>query len=69
MELNTSAIINDQFLSLNKWLTANKVKINVKKTKYVLYSYTGSLSFNQPIKMGGDTVYKTDIIKIFGRHT
>lgn len=58
--------INDNLLPIVEWITANRLKINVEKTKYILYSYRGQNSLRQPIKIGHEIVEQTDCVKFLG---
>ena len=57
--------INKELTFLNKWLTANKISINVSKTKYLLFSYRNKIKL-RTIKIGKSKISETDHIKFLG---
>ena len=58
-------IINKELTSLNKWLNANKISINVSKTKYLLFSYRNQIKL-RTIKIGKAKISEKDHIKFLG---
>lgn len=59
-------IINANLDNVAKWLTSNKIKINIDKTKYMIYSYRGENRFSQEICMGNDEIGQVNHIKFLG---
>ena len=36
----SSTMINDELKKISRWLAANKLSLNVRKTKYMFFSYS-----------------------------
>ena len=47
---------NANLEKVTKCLTSIKIKINIDKTKYMIYSYRGENMFSQVIGMGNDVI-------------
>jgi len=59
-------LINHNLLSVGKWLNCNKIKINVSKTKYILYSYRGNCAFESQIRIADHIIEQTEFVKFLG---
>ena len=46
--------INANLVKISEWLTANKIQINIDKTKDILYSFRGNYKFETPIKINNN---------------
>jgi len=65
--LNDSVrVINDSLLCVSEWLSCNRIRINISKTKYILYSYRGVLTFNSPVMIGDNFIGQTESVKFLG---
>ena len=60
-----TASINKELDHVNKWLTANRIGINGKKTNYILFSYKRKISLPL-IKIGKDKIHEIDSTKFLG---
>ena len=60
---NAHVDINRNLVSVNRWLCANKIQVNVQKTKYVIYSYRGQLKLKK--KLGISWMCLSQALTIF----
>ena len=58
---------NLDLASLNSWLSANKLYLNVDKTKYMILSNRKQLS-NLDLKIGSSAIERTNVHKFLGVH-
>ena len=58
-------VINKDLLSINKWLKANKIKINVSKNKYIIFSYRKQFLLPN-IQHDAENIEVTDSLKFLG---
>ena len=66
--VNTISIYNDVCQNLNSvydWLSENKIKVNVDKCKYIIFSY-GRKTDLPPLKFGTGTILQTSNYKFLG---
>ena len=63
--VNQVNIINDALDSLYNWLLANRICLNISKTRYIIFSYGLTLSV-PPVRIGTATVKKCHSIKFLG---
>ena len=64
---NSTDLINDELEKVYKWLSANKIAINKKKTKFMVISYNKNIML-PTITMGGNIIEEADSIKFLGIH-
>lgn len=64
-QLNITETINDELQRVSNWLKANKLCINIDKTKYMLFSYRKTSNIHG-IKFGDDQISETDSTKFLG---
>ena len=57
--------INRELDRVDKWLCANKIKINVNKTKYLLFSLR-RVNYSIRIKIGSGSIQRADSAKFLG---
>ena len=57
--------MNCELERVDKWLCANKIKINVTKTKYVLFSLR-RVNYSIKIKIGSGSIQRADSTKFLG---
>ena len=57
--------INNKLEIVSNWLTANKLSVNISKTKYILFSYKNKIEI-PTIKIGQGTINSIDHIKFLG---
>lgn len=60
-----SETINDELKEVHNWLSANKISINVDKTKYIIFSYRKKIDLTL-INIGNSRIHETDFIKFLG---
>lgn len=60
-------IVNDNLINVNNWVCANKLTLNIEKTKYVLFSRNKNIPHNlQKIKLGDSIINEEESIKFLG---
>ena len=65
--LHTAHIaINRHLGKICNWLEANKIMINTRKTKYMLYAYRGDYRLSSPVIMNGTEIELVDRVKFLG---
>jgi len=64
---NIEPILNTELEKINSWLSANKISINVNKTKFIVFSYQEKFNI-LPLKIGNSNIEETDSIKFLGLH-
>ena len=57
--------INSELNNVFRWLCANKITINVKKTKFMVFSYNRNVMLSE-IKIGNYLISEADFIKFLG---
>ena len=62
---NVSDVLNSEIQVVYDWLCANKIKINVDKTKFIVFSYRQRLSLSN-IRIGSSTITQTNSTKFLG---
>jgi len=62
---NATHAINIELSNVYRWLNANKININVDKTKYILFSYKKTLVM-PPIYIGDSQITETSCTKFLG---
>lgn len=66
-ELATAHLaINVNLECIQRWLCANKIRINCSKTNYMLYAYTGSQEFHSDITMDNSKISRCSQVKFLG---
>ena len=63
--LLNSITVNSELGKVNHWLIANKIKINVEKTKYIIFAYRRRIHL-QNICIGEGEILRTQNIKFLG---
>lgn len=63
--INVHPLLISGLDSINDWLSANRIRLNVDKTKYMVFSYRGDYNL-PPIKTGESTIENTDCSKFLG---
>ena len=58
-------IISSNLVHVDNWLTANKIKINIDKSKFMIFSYQSPMRIDL-IKFGSGTIASTSTIKFLG---
>ena len=67
--ISTSFLINRELEKITEWLRANKLSLNTKKTKYMLFRYSQTPKRNIPkldLVMDGKAIEKTDSFNFLG---
>ena len=59
--------INEELCKLSHWLCSNKIKINVEKTKYLIFSYRGGFNLNS-ISINHSNIECVKYVKYLGVH-
>lgn len=59
-------VINNHLSNIYKWTCANKIKINVDKTKFIIFSYRKEFHLSGPIVVGNEMIQQTDSVKFLG---
>ena len=62
---NFHVLINVHLESVYRWLSANKIAINTEKTKYIVFSYRGSIQLS-PVYIGDGQIENTNVTKFLG---
>ena len=57
-----NAIINDELEKLNRWLVANRLAINVSKTKCILFAYRNRYNNLTNVTFRDDVIDETDTL-------
>ena len=57
--------INDELVKVSEWLIANKVLVNIDKTKYMIFSYGRKIVID-PLIIGGGVIEKASSLKFLG---
>ena len=63
------SIVNSELECINQWFKANKLSLNIKKTKYTLFhkkSAKNEISGIPDLKIGSKNIEKTSSIKFLG---
>ena len=64
---NVHTVINEGLSDVHGWLLSNRLAINTDKTKYIIFSYRGTVDVS-PIRFGGDIIQQVDSVKFLGMH-
>ena len=62
---NIQEVINKNLIIVNNWLIANKIKINVEKSKFMVFSYKNSVNVDC-FRFGTGVITSTSTIKFLG---
>ena len=63
-------LLNIDLENLTNWLNANKISLNVSKTKLIVFKPKWKpLDFNMKIKLNGKRLYPTDLVRYLGVKT
>ena len=57
--------INCELIKVNHWILFNKIKVNLNKSKFVVFSYRNKPD-HPTLQLGAETMNATDQIKILG---
>ena len=63
---NLEAIINNDLALYHQWITTNKLKINTKKTTYIVFAQKNTNPSNMCIRIGGDRINRVHSAKYLG---
>ena len=63
---NLEQIINEELIKLTDWLRANKLSLNISKSKYMLISSSNKLKVNLDIKIGNISLKQSEFVKYLG---
>ena len=58
-------LINFNLIDVNNWLISNKIKINIDKSKFMIFSYRNPIQMN-PLIFGEGSIVSTQSIKFLG---
>ena len=61
----STKLLNNELNNVYKWLCANKITINKKKTQYMIFSYNKNI-MTTDIKIGKNIILETDYTKFLG---
>ena len=64
-DVNVANLINNELSHVELWLAANKLLINVNKTKYIVFNYRRNFVLPE-IRIGNGIISQTDVIKFLG---
>ena len=63
-------LLNIDLRNLTNWLNANKISLNVSKTKLIIFKPKWKpLDFNMKIRLNGKRLYPTDLVRYLGVKT
>ena len=65
--MDSAELINSELKCLNRWLKANKIKINADKTKFMLFPYNKNVNFPD-IRIVNNKINETSVSKFLGIH-
>ena len=57
--------INCELIKVNNWLLVNKIKVNVSKSKFIVFAYRNKPDYPS-IQLGAESISATDQIKFLG---
>jgi hypothetical protein len=63
---NLEQIINEELIKLTDWLRANKLSLDISKSKYMLISSSNKLKVNLDIKIGNISLKQSEFVKYLG---
>ena len=64
---NLNKLVNRDMKQLNNWLSANKISLNVEKTKQVIFQSPRKVLFDEiKIKLTGKRLYPSNSVKYLG---
>lgn len=58
--------VNEDLDRINNWLNVNKLKLNLKKTKYMVIKKNSKVHFDLNIKMNEEAIERTYVMKYLG---
>jgi hypothetical protein len=59
-------LINEELIKLTDWLRANKLSLDISKSKYMLISTSNKLKVNLDIKIGNISLKQSEFVKYLG---
>lgn len=59
-------LMNNDLERILKWLNVNKLKLNIDKTKWMLFTKKYEKCMNMNLKIGGNEIEKVNVIKYLG---
>lgn len=63
---HTSTIINEELEKTNKWFLANKLSLNIKKTKFIIFHKRGSSTFDLSLEINRVKIERVKTMKFLG---
>ena len=60
------AIVNEELVNLNVWLIANRLSLNIDKTKYILFSTTDRINCLSTVKLENQVIEKVNHASFLG---
>ena len=57
--------VNEELAKVYRWLNLNKIKINIEKTKYMVFSYRREINL-EDVKMGNGQIVRETCIRFLG---
>ena len=64
-ESNVGEVVNRELVLIDNWLSSNKIKINISKTNYIVFTLRSTVSI-PPITIGGREIARSDCSKFLG---
>ena len=64
--LNLFTTMNEELSKLSEWMNVNKLSLNVKKTKYMIFSLKKPINHYGSILLNGETIENVDNFKFLG---
>ena len=64
-DVNVANVVNSELLSVNNWLLVNKIKINITKTSYMIFSYRRNINA-ETILFGNGEIFRSDSVQFLG---
>ena len=52
--------INNELAKINEWLKINKLSLNLKKSKYMVFKKTSTTNINLTLKLEHVVIYRVD---------
>ena len=59
-------IMNHELIKLNSWLVANRLKLNIEKTKYIIFSASNRITMNTQVKLNNNPIEKVNYATFLG---
>ena len=63
---NLEKLVNSELININQWLICNKLMLNVQKTKFMVFSYYNSYTYNISLSLNQKEIERVEVIKFFG---